>query len=223
MRWWVQGTVLHGIVHQLLLLHDGLHSFPSQWSDLWVFWRCIKYKMKSRGGLTLQAASLMLSAHFFLLVNNIFKTKAAKYSHLNLCAKSAGFFQVFAHLVVTTQLCLELFACIQPMWVGAPAADSPLWGSRHLGDAVAAAGCLRGGTARSSSAGSAERSASDSPCRGWTSANENGPPTPETDLLGAWPEGWVGCHKKKIGRIVKIKMFDCEKTSTLVVKTYLAC
>lgn len=48
---------------------------------------------------------------------------AANYSRLHLCAKSletqaAEFFHVFAHLVVTKQLSLDLFACIQSIGGG---------------------------------------------------------------------------------------------------------
>lgn len=55
----MQGTVLHGIVHQLLLLHDGLHTFPSQRFDLWEETWCFGDASKIK-------ASLMLSAYFFL-------------------------------------------------------------------------------------------------------------------------------------------------------------
>lgn len=123
----MQGTVLHGIVHQLLLLHDGLHTFPSQrfdlWEETWCFGDASKIKWRP------EPKRRFRQHHFcFLLTSSphshYFHENGSKLQSFALMCKvprdsgSWIFPCMFAHLVVTKQLSLDLFACIQSIGGG---------------------------------------------------------------------------------------------------------
>lgn len=71
--------------------------------------------------------------------------------------------------------------------------NSPLWESPHLWAGLWEEGCQHVDCPLSSTSGSVGRSESGSPYHDRTWAGGTGRPTPGTDLLEAWPEGWGGC------------------------------